>query len=253
MHSDYSEIAGYYDRFRTPSPPAQRFWLAQIVRWAAIRPGSAVLDLGCGTGRFAIPLTQALGAQVFALDREAAMIRQAIKKDGSGGVHWTVGDAHALPYAPLSFDAVFMAMVIHHVDDRPRALASVLRVLRPGGRLAIWTTSPRQIRGFLLGPFFPSLVPIDLERFPAVEAVMLQLRAAGFTQVQRRAVVKRETVAAADLLERVRNRYISTLSLIPQDEFAAGIESLAKYLAGLPGGRVTRTYRYTFISGAKPD
>jgi len=197
-------------------------------------------------------MKQQVGALVYALDRSPEMIRQALTKEGGLDVHWTVGDAHALPYAANAFACVFMALVVHHLEDRPRALAEILRVLQPGGHLVIWTASHPQIRRFFLGPFFPSLTAIDLARFPGIEELMAQMKATGFTQVHRRAVTRRETVPAAEILNRVRHRYISTLSLIPEEEFTAGVEAFSRYLDALPGHRLTRAYRYTFVTGEKP-
>lgn len=252
MKTDYDAIATYYDRYRTMTPAALRFWLKRLVSFGCIAPDMPVLDLGCGTGRFAIPMRQQVGARVYALDRSPEMIRQALGKDGSSDVWWAVGDAYALPYADDAFACVFMILVVHHLEDRPRALAEVLRVLRPGGLLVIWTASHPQIRRFFLGPFFPSLTSIDLARFPDIKGLMAQMRTLGFTRVRRRAVTRRETVSATEILDRVRHRYISTLSLIPEEEFAAGVEAFSRYLAALPGRRLTRAYRYTFVTGEKP-
>jgi ubiquinone/menaquinone biosynthesis C-methylase UbiE len=249
--SDYSVIAGYYDRFRSASPAAHGFWLGHLIRLGQMSSSSRVLDLGCGTGRLAIPLSRHLGAAVWAFDRSEAMLGQAIGKEGSQRVAWAAGDAQAVPCPADTFDCVFLAMVVHHVENRPLALASVYRALRPGGRLVIWTASHRQIRRFFLGPFFPSLIPIDLDRFPPIGSLMSEARAAGFVHVSRQSVVKRERANAQDLLERVRNRYISTLSLIPEREFAAGVEAFSGHVASLPDDRIRRAYRYTFVTGCK--
>ena len=172
--------------------------MSKIIHLGQLAADSPVLDLGCGTGRFAIPLRQTVGAPVYALDRAGDMIGQAVRKEGSQDVRWTVGDAQALPYAPGSFAGVFLALVIPHLEDRPRPLAAIHQALEPGGRLVIWTASQRQISEFFLGPFFPSLVPIDLARFPPIETLLAEMRAAGFVQLHRQAVVKRETIKAAD-------------------------------------------------------
>lgn len=250
--SDYEAIAAYYDRYRAFAPGELRFWLGRLVALGGIEHGQAVLDLGCGTGRFAIPLANGLGAQVVGLDRAAGMISQAAGKEGSGAVRWAVGDAQALPFAAAAFNAVVMSLVIHHVDDRPRALACIHRALGPGGRLVIWTSSHRQIRQFILGRYFPSLVSIDLQRFPAVPLLLAELDAAGFSGIRRLAVRRRESVEKRGFVERVRNRYISTLSLISDAELEAGVRALETDLASVPGDRFARTYRYTFVTAERP-
>lgn len=253
MKTDYAAIAAYYDRYRAMTPAALRFWLKRLISFGHIAPGMPVLDLGCGTGRFAIPMRQQVGARVYALDRSPEMIKQALGKEGGPDVWWTAGDAYALPYADNAFACVLMILVMHHLEDRPKALAEVLRVLRPGGLLVVWTASHPQIRRFFLGPFFPSLTSIDLARFPDIKELMAQMRTLGFIRVRRQAITRRETVSATEILDRVRHRYISTLSLIPEEEFTAGVEAFSRYLATLPGQRLTRAYRYTFVMGEKPS
>lgn len=252
MKNDYAEIAGYYDRYRS-SPPAERsFWLEHLTELAGLEPGGKVLDVGCGTGRFALPLASEYGLRVVGIDREPAMIARAKSKPGSDAVSWAVGDAQSLPLAGTAADAVLMCMMLHHVDDRPKALAAAHAALRPGGRLVIWTTSRGQTRRFVLGRFFPGVVAIDLARFPHVPDLMAMMQAAGFVEVRRRSVARRETVDKAAFLEKVRNRYISTLSLISERELAEGTAALAAYLDGLPGDRFERVYRYTFVTGSRP-
>lgn len=252
MKSDYEAISAYYDRYRSFGAAELRFWLGRLAAGGRIAAGNAVLDLGCGTGRFAIPMANRLGAGVVGLDRAAGMVAQALQKEGSGEVGWAVGDAHALPLADRSFDTVVLSLVIHHVVDRPMALASVLRSLRPGGRLVIWTSSHRQIRRFLLARYFPSLIVIDLARFPAIPRLLAELRQAGFHEVRRYAVRRREIVDKRAFVDKVRNRYISTLSLIPDEELSAGISLLEADLAEIPGERFERWYRYTFVTASRP-
>lgn len=252
MKSDYAEIAGYYDRYRSSPPAETRFWLDTLVRLGGLQAGTTILDAGCGTGRFALPLAADYGLRVIGIDREPAMLAKGAAKAGSDHVLWMVGDAQSLPVAGASVDALLMCMMLHHVEDRPRALRAALAALRPGGRLVIWTSSHRQIQRFLLTQFFPGLVAIDAARFPRVPALMGMMRAAGFEDVRRTAVTRHETVDKAAFLERVKNRYISTLSLISEGELAEGTAELERHLACLPGDRFARVYHYTFVTGTRP-
>jgi ubiquinone/menaquinone biosynthesis C-methylase UbiE len=252
VKSDYGEIAGYYDRYRSSTPAEQRFWLEALTSHAALRPGMTALDVGCGTGRFSLPLAADYGLRVLGVDREPAMIARARSKPGSHALSWAVGDAQSLPLADGSVDAVLMCMMLHHVEDRPKALAAAHATLRPGGRLVIWTTAHGQIRRSVLGRYFPSLFAIDLARFPHVPVLMDQMRAAGFADVHSKVLARSETMDKAVYLEKVGNRFISTLSLIPEDELARGTMALAISLASRPGTTCERYYRYTFVTGSRP-
>jgi SAM-dependent methyltransferase len=115
-----------------------------------LRAGDRVLDLGCGGGRHAFEAHRR-GAHVVALDRssgetkDAAEMLAAMRLAGeapAAALGTAVnGDALALPFADGRFDRVIAAEVLEHVPDDAAALAELVRVLRPGGTLAV--TVPR--------------------------------------------------------------------------------------------------------------
>jgi len=103
----------------------------------------SVLDVGCGTGTFAV-LLAGLGVTVTAVDPAAASLDVARAKPGAAAVHWVHGDASALP--PLQVDAAFMTANVAQVfvtdDDWLATLRAVHRALRPGGWLVFETRDP---------------------------------------------------------------------------------------------------------------
>lgn len=103
-----------------------------FVTSGGIRPGTRVLELGCGTGEFIRRVTLA-GAQLVALDLSAELLAKAREKVGDG-VRLVRADAEVLPFPDGAFDVVYGCSVLHHLDLEV-ALSEVRRVLRPGGRL----------------------------------------------------------------------------------------------------------------------
>ena len=90
-------------------------------------------------------------------------------------------------------------------------------MLAPGGRIAIGTFAPEHFREFFLNPYFPSIPAIDLARFPDPDGLCADLERAGFGNAAVHRLDQDVTADAADVLDRVRGRYISTLRLLDPD------------------------------------
>ena len=115
-----------------------------------LRPGQRLLDMGCGGGRHAFA-TMRRGATVVALDYDASELKEVratrgamieageIPADAPGGE--VNGDALRLPFPDASFDRIIASEVLEHLWDDSRAISELVRVLRPGGRLAVTVPS----------------------------------------------------------------------------------------------------------------
>ncbi|MCR4403714.1 MAG: methyltransferase domain-containing protein [Candidatus Acetothermia bacterium] len=250
LKCDYGKIAPSYDRYRDLSPELLEGWLGVLIRWGRPSPGMKALDIGCGTGRLTIPLQRLTGAEVWGLDLSEEMLEQARQKKGAAGVHWVLGDAQALPFPEGAFDFAFMCLVLHHLGDKAQAIREMHRVLRPGGRGLVWTVSHRQIRESPLNAFFPSLAEIDLARFPSIREIRALMEGAGFSAIREEELAFQEETPTSCYLERVRNRYISTLELLSPAEFASGLAKLEKSLAN-KRDQMTRTQQFTIIVGER--
>jgi len=107
--------------------------------------GTKVIDVGCGAGRHSFEAYRR-GADVIAFDQNAAdlndvdEILQAMKDQGevppSARAEAVKGDALDLPYADATFDCVIASEILEHVPEDDRAMAELVRVLKPGGALA---------------------------------------------------------------------------------------------------------------------
>ena len=96
-----------------------------------------VLDVGCGNGQFLAGATTG-GAVAVGCDLSAGMVAAARAASGAPIVR---ADAHELPVATGTVDWVLALWMLYHVDDKPRALSEMARVLRPTGRLVASTNS----------------------------------------------------------------------------------------------------------------
>jgi phosphatidylethanolamine/phosphatidyl-N-methylethanolamine N-methyltransferase len=126
----YSFWAPHYDRV-TRFPRERR----RSIELLALRPGERLLIIGCGTGAD-LPFVPA-EVEVLATDLTPAMIRQA-RGHARPGIEYRVMDGMALDLPDGGFDAAILHMVLEVIPDPVRCLAEAARVLRPGGRLAVF-------------------------------------------------------------------------------------------------------------------
>jgi ubiquinone/menaquinone biosynthesis C-methylase UbiE len=246
---DYSTIGEHYDERR---PVPAEIWISTIVRLGRITVDSDVLDIGCGTGRYTTRVAAASRASIYGVDCSPTMLKNALKSDPERAIRWTMGDAHALPFKSNSFDCAYMTMVFHQIQKRNTLLDEIRRVLRPGGRCIIATSSHLAIREHVLR-HFPGATAIDLNRFPSIPALRRSLKKAGFSNVGSTLVRHDEgEIPVQKYLKMVENKYISTLSLLSEAEFERGFEVFRRKVRERYGNRIRRILRFTFVTGEKP-
>ena len=151
----FDTIAARYDLLnRMTSFGLDRRWRKRMVASLGLVPGSRVLDLATGTADVALAiLADEPAGHVVGVDPSTHMLAVGRDKVRAARLAHAIdlreGDACALPFERDSFDAVTIAFGIRNVPDRPRALAEMARVVRPGGRIAVLElTEPR---GGLIG------------------------------------------------------------------------------------------------------
>ncbi|MEU8240466.1 methyltransferase domain-containing protein [Actinoplanes missouriensis] len=106
------------------------------------RPGQRLLDAGSGEGEVARQLaveTQPAG-EVVALDHSASITAAAVSRHDGSAVRYVTGDVCAMDLAADSFDGVWCERVLQHVDSAEQAIAELIRVTRPGGRICLIDT-----------------------------------------------------------------------------------------------------------------
>jgi len=103
--------------------------------------GHTVLEAGCGTGAQTVSLARHNpGSWITSIDLSddsLALARARVEQAGFANVTFRQADLHDLPFAPASFDHVFVCFVLEHLPDPAATLAALARVLRPGGSLTV--------------------------------------------------------------------------------------------------------------------
>jgi demethylmenaquinone methyltransferase/2-methoxy-6-polyprenyl-1,4-benzoquinol methylase len=120
-----------------------RIWKRFTIEQAAVKPGQSVLDLAGGTGDLARAFAERAGdnGTVVLADINDSMLREGRRRliDAGVGANVSIAQVNAerLPFADSSFDCISIAFGLRNVTDKVAALASMHRVLKPGGRLLI--------------------------------------------------------------------------------------------------------------------
>lgn len=242
MAVDYSDLAATYDRTRSRAGEVEGFWMPAIDRLVGLQSGARILDIGCGTGRLAVPLSGT--HRVVGLDPSRDMLAMARGKGGRAA--FVRGDACALPFRGGSFDLALAVMVVHLVRD---AAAAVREMARVAARAVIATIDMQTRTRHAVDEAFPSLQGIDEARFPRIADLQEACRRAGFPRIAVARERRRIESTPAEFIERVRQRYVSTLSILPPGEFERGLAWLE---AELPrrGPRYAYDHEVTFVAAS---
>jgi demethylmenaquinone methyltransferase/2-methoxy-6-polyprenyl-1,4-benzoquinol methylase len=140
----FDSVASRYDLMNDlMSGGVHRLWKRFTIELSAARPGQTILDIAGGTGDLAARFSRLVGpeGQVILADINAAMLEvgrdRLIDKGATGNIEVVQADAQALPFKDNTVDCITIAFGLRNVTDKDMALRSMLRVLRPGGRLLV--------------------------------------------------------------------------------------------------------------------
>lgn len=127
-----------YDRAQVLGRKLLAAW-QEPTEWLSIPPGGTALDVGSGPGNITAALARAAGVDGLAVgvDISEAMLARAVKAEAGPQVGFVRADAQRLPFRDECFDAVTSIAVVQLIPDAEAALSEMVRVLRPGRRMAV--------------------------------------------------------------------------------------------------------------------
>jgi SAM-dependent methyltransferase len=227
----------------------------------AYPPGSRVLEVGCGVGAQTAHLVNSSpGARLTSIDVDEDSLRQARDRIDAP-VDWRRADLFDLPFHDDEFDHLFVCFVLEHLREPRRALATLRRVLRPGGTITV-------IEGDHGSAFFH---PDSAAARKAIDClVTLQaaaggdgligrqveplLTAAGFAGVRARPCTVYADRTRPELVAGfTRNTFTAMVAGVRDDALAAGLVTEAEWRQGIEDLERTAedggTFHYTFFKG----
>jgi len=244
---DYTGMSEIYDSYRSYADDV----IKKIVELGQISPGKKVLDLGCGTGNISYQIKNKINTDIIGVDVSPAMLKVARSK--SVEVVLADIDNQQLPFRDSSFDTVVAAYVIHQIKNLNFMLSECYRVLR-NGVLVLLTSSHKQIEEQhpIIKDFFPSYVNIDKRRFPDINRIDTVLESLSIKDIAHEEVTVSKIPIDKEYLEKVKNKYVSTYHLMPQNEFENGIARLEDFVKN-SNQLEFRDWHGTIISGLKEE
>jgi demethylmenaquinone methyltransferase/2-methoxy-6-polyprenyl-1,4-benzoquinol methylase len=201
----FDSVADKYDVMNDlMSAGVHRLWKRFTLGQTGLRPGQWALDVAGGTGDLAAGMARQVGENgiVVLSDINAAMLEvgrdRLLDRGLMRNVRYSLANAECLPFADETFDCVTIGFGLRNVTDKPAALASMRRVLKPGGRLLVLEFSRPVVPGlkpvydlysFSVLPWLGARIANDPEsyrylaesirRFPDQEALLQMMREAG--------------------------------------------------------------------------
>jgi len=231
--------------------PLADIWISKIIEYGKINENSTVLDVGCGTGRVSEAISTSKNAKVYSIDVSAEMLKKGAVKDKDRRILWVLGDAHRLPFIENCFDCAYMTLVLHHLDNKTLALQEIHRALKKDGNCVIMTASHSRLKRHVISNF-PGIITIDMKRFPSIPSIKNLMVKIGFRNVHSH-VVKHDygSLSIAELINRVRNKYISTLTLLSEEQFRKGLKIFEEKVKNKYGDQIRWITEFNFVVGQK--
>lgn len=238
MNYDETTLPAAYDRGRSYPPEVLELWINTISSYLEGQVIGAILDLGCGTGRFSEALAARFDAAVIGVDPSKKMLRQARRKRRDRRVRYRLGSGESIPLPDASVDLIFMSMVFHHFETPTLAARECRRVLRDGKTAFLRTGTRERSLSYPFVGFFPASRPILEERLPEHSSVRQVFESAGFETVDVGVVTQQVAPSYLAYADKLAAGADSVLAGLSQSDFDAGLQALRSHATGDHSGAV---------------
>jgi len=218
---NYNEISKIYDDVREQDLPIINNFINEL----EITKETTILDVGCGTGNYAMALEKITEAKMYGIEPSEGMLLRA--KEKKSGIIFKTGSAGEIPYEDRKFEFIYMTDVIHHVPDIVAMFKEFRRVLKEGGKICICTQSHRQIDLRYMSEFFPATAVADKSRYPDVDEIIEAAMKNGLSHLKTEVVCEGDGAElGAEYIELIEKKGFSMLHLIDDAAYRSGLDAV---------------------------
>jgi len=177
MEVKYDKIGTGYNLTRK----ADKYLTAQLLHHLKPVKGGKYLDIGCGTGNYTNEL-QKKGFQFIGIDPSIEMLEKAKLKNNK--IDWRIGSAENIGLPQNFVNGIIGSLTIHHWTNLNSGFTELHKVLKPNGRMVIFTATPEQMKGYWLNHYFPKMLAASIIQMPTFEKVKKAMKDSGFEILQ---------------------------------------------------------------------
>lgn len=172
MKVKYDTIGTDYNLTRK----ADKYLSERLLHHLKPTKGGKYLDIGCGTGNYTNEL-QKKGFQFIGIDPSKQMLEKAKLKNNK--IDWKIGSAENIGLPNNFVDGVIGSLTIHHWTNLGISFSELNKVLKPSSRVVIFTSTPRQMKGYWLNHYFPKMLSDSIMHMPTLENVISAMKDSG--------------------------------------------------------------------------
>jgi len=172
MPAKYNTIGINYNQTRKADP----YLSEQLLRHLKPHKKGLYLDIGCGTGNYTNAL-QEKGFQCIGIDPSIEMLKKAQSQNKN--IQWKIGSAEKTDVPQNNIDGIIASLTIHHWSNLTRAFSELEYILKPNGKIVIFTSTPKQMQGYWLNHYFPKMLEDSMLQMPTLETVEKAMSTAG--------------------------------------------------------------------------
>jgi ubiquinone/menaquinone biosynthesis C-methylase UbiE len=243
MDYDQTTMPETYDRGRNPPDGVLDMWMDRIEA-AVGRKVSSVIDLGCGTGRFTVPLAERFQAKVIGVDPSEKMLAQARAKSVPDRVSFVKGSGEEIPCADACADLIFSSMAFHHFASPSQVADECHRVLTPDGVVCIRNSTTEHASPY--EAYFPNY-RATLRALPVPETIVTAFTQNGFTLSKHETIAHKMADSIVELAEKAAFRADSTLTRLSDADFERGLAAMRAAANAKPSPQLIDIDLFTFV------